>query len=1119
MFFILIQSSMSSLFVLQKIMPNKTAVILLILAAFGCAKEKAETSKQGIQDDDTLFELVPASHTHIDFKNKISENLYFNFLNYSYIYNGGGIAVGDINNDGLEDVYFGSNQQSNKLYLNKGNFVFEDITENAGVADHKGWTTGVSMIDINADGWLDIYVCKAGSLQNDQERKNILYINQKNGTFLEQARIYGLDSEAYSTQAYYFDFDKDGDLDVYLVNHRPDFNNNVTIDPRIQLDFRPESTDQLFENIGGAFKDITSTSGILNKAWGLSASIGDFNEDGWPDIYVANDFLEPDFLYINNKNGTFSNKILEIFDHITANSMGSDYADVNNDLQPDLITLDMLAEDHKRSKENMAAMSTENFNHLVAAGYHHQYMSNMLQLNLGKGIYSEIGQLAGIAKTDWSWAPLLADFDNDGFNDLFVTNGIEHDLANQDFRNQIKTNIRNRKKVALEEAIGMMPSAKLSNKIFKNNGDLTFSDSTEAWGLNQKMNSNGVAYTDLDNDGDLDLILNNQTAIASIYKNNQSNNSISLSLSGNGNNPNSLGANVTVYSKNRQQFKELYTNRGFQSSVSNTLHFGLGKETIVDSILIQWPDGIYSKLIDVASNQMLTINYPGQKNRYIPDIEKKSQPFTLIDASTFGITYKNSERIYDDYSKQLLLPQKQSEKGAALAVADVNNDGKDDFFAGNAKGASAVLYIQNEEGSFKATSIKTFESDLDFEDNKALFFDMDNDGDLDLYVASGSYEDTQNSPWLQDRIYKNDGKGNFTKTHILPQILSVSTAITAQDIDNDGDMDLFVGGGVIPGNYPLSSPSYLLKNENGKFVNVTDQITEGFDMLKMVNDAVFSDYDRDGDADLLVVGEWMPVCIFKNEKGIFTKTNDTSPYSDSGWYFDIHASDLDQDGDIDYLIGNLGQNNKFHPDKDKPLHIYAKDFDDNGSLDVILSAVSKEGLLLPVRGKECSSQQIPQLNKKFKTYKEFASASLIDIYGNQDLKEATHYMANNFSSLMMINNGNGHFTSTALPKLAQFGPTTDFLVADFNADGNKDIFGIGSLYEAEVETIRYDAGKGYFLFGGEQDAYTPDVSISAALQGLQTKAIELIRINGKEYILLFSKNNGLKFILFNNTSF
>ncbi|PKV50270.1 VCBS repeat protein [Aquimarina sp. MAR_2010_214] len=1093
-------------------MRNIFYFIALILLFSGCSKHQKEDNvvveKKPVA---TLFEKVSETHSTISFKNKVEETLYFNFLNYSYIYNGGGVAVGDINNDGLEDIYFSSNQGTNKLYLNKGGFVFDDITKNAGVTDDQGWSTGVSMIDINADGWLDIYVCKSGALRDENKRKNKLYINQKNGKFIEQADQYGLASSAFSTQAYYLDFDKDGDLDVYLLNHRPDFNNNVNIDPRIQFNYLPESSDQLFENKKGKFIDITQKSGLLNKAWGLSASIGDFNEDDWPDVYVANDFLESDFLYINNHDGTFTNTILNTFDHITANSMGSDFVDINNDLKPDLVVLDMVSDDHKRSKENMASMSTENFNELVEAGYHHQYMSNALQLNLGNGVYSEIGQLSGISKTDWSWAPVLADFDNDGFNDLFVTNGILHDLSNQDFRNKMKTNIRNRKKVTLDEAIGMMPSTKLSNKMFLNKGNLTFSPVTEEWGLQEKVNSNGVAYADLDNDGDLDLILNNQMETASIYKNNQENNYISITLSGNDKNPKGIGAKVSIYTKNQQQLKENYPVRGFQSSVSQRLHFGLGDVTTIDSIQVQWPEGRYAILKGVKSNQLLTIH---KKEAELATKRPKKQQINtpaVINASQFGIHYKNTERSFDDYKLQLLLPQKQSEKGRALIIDDVNNDGKDDFFVGNAKGAPAAIYIQKEDGTFRASSTSVFQNDKEFEDNQALFFDIDNDGDQDLYVASGSYEDQENSNWLIDRVYTNDGKGNFTRDTTFPKVKSISSAIAASDIDNDGDLDLFIGGGVVPGKYPMSSPSYVLRNDQGNFVNATHQMGKGLEQIHMANGAIFSDYDKDGDEDLLVIGEWMPITIFDNDKGVLVKKDIDALQNTSGWYFTIQSTDIDSDGDTDYLIGNMGQNTKFHPTKDKPLHIYAKDFDQNRKVDIILSKESKTGMLLPVRGKQCSSEQLPMLNNKFKTYKEFANASLSDIYGDQDLREATHYTATNFNTVIMLNNGKGDFSITSLPVQAQFGPTTDFIVEDFNNDGVEDVFGVGSLYEAEVETIRYDANKGYFLYGNKENNQKFSIKLPA-LQGLQIKAAERIMIGDKKYILLLCKNEELKLL-------
>jgi hypothetical protein len=645
--------------------------LFLFILFFSCSKEEKTTN--------TLFSLVNTSKTNIHFKNNVKENLYFNFLNYAYIYNGGGVAVGDINNDGLEDIYFTSNQESNKLYLNKGDLEFKDITEQAGVSDKIGWSTGVTMVDINNDGWLDIYVCKSGSLDSHQNRKNKLFINQKNNTFKESASTYGIDHYGFSTQAYFFDFDNDEDLDLYLVNHRQDFRNNINIDPKIQQTKEAYNSDQLFRNDGNTFTNITQKAGISNKAWGLSASIGDFNNDNLLDVFVANDFLEPDFLYINQGNGTFKDGALDYFNHISSNSMGSDFADLNNDLQPDLIVLDMMAEDHIRGKENMATMSISNFHQLVSMGYHHQYMSNMLQLNNGNGTFSEIGQLAGIAKTDWSWAPLIADFDNDGFNDVFITNGIQHDLSNQDFRNQMRENIRNRKKVSLEQAINMMPSQTLSNYIFKNNQDLTFKNTSKDWGLSAKINSNGAVYADLDNDGDLDLIVNNQAEEASIYKNNSSKNYLDIILQGSAKNIFGIGATISVFSEGLQQSKQHFVSRGFQSSVSNKLHFGLGNKTKIDSVLVDWKIGKSQKITNLKINSTVNINF---KNA---DSNTKLQNstttlFEQVNPSEIGIHYLQKENDFDDFTFQLLLPQKQSGKSASLAIGDVNNDGLQDFF-------------------------------------------------------------------------------------------------------------------------------------------------------------------------------------------------------------------------------------------------------------------------------------------------------------------------------------------------------------------------------------------------------------------------------------------------------
>jgi hypothetical protein len=1090
----------------RKMYFKNSLLLIVLLLYFNCAENNPTPYQDG---GNTVFTSIPQSHSKIDFQNIVKEDIDFNFLKYTYIYNGGGVAVGDINNDGLEDVYFTSNQNSNKLYINKGNFVFDDITERAGVEDDNGWTTGVTMVDINNDGWLDIYVCKSSSLKNRSARQNKLFINQKNNRFKEEALKYGLKDYGFSTQAYFLDYDKDGDLDMYLVNHSTDSNNTtIILSPQQQASLKSDSRDRLFNNDNGTYKDVSESSGISNlRAWGLSASIGDFNNDSWPDIYVANDFLEPDFLYINTKNGTFTDEILIRFKHISANSMGSDFADINNDLLPDLLVLDMMAADRKRGKENMPTMNTAKFNRLVNKGYHHQYMSNMLQLNYGNGNFSEIGQFLEIAKTDWSWAPLIADFNNDGFNDIFITNGIDKDLSNQDFRHTMRRkNIDYTKKESLDDAINLIPSEKLSNYMFINNTDYSFKDVSGDFGFDAKINSNGAAYADFDNDGDLDLVLNNQSDKASIYRNNTEANYITISLEGPEYNIKGLGAKVEVYTKTTQQLKEQYTSRGYQSSVSSNLNFGLGESKIVDSLKVIWNDNKTQVLTNVEVNKRLTLSYSKAKKEAVV-VTKETALFDVVSASSLGINYKHQSVSFDDYNVQLLLPQKQSAIDNALTVSDVNNDGLDDVFIGNTMGFSAELYIQNSLGIFVKTNQELFEKDKAYNDNNALFFDADNDKDLDLYVASGNYSQEAGSVLLQDRLYINDGKGNFSKGK-LPKMLSVTKAITASDIDNDGDQDLFVGGRIIPGKYPSAPTSYILENRKGNFINATSKRAKGVQSIGLVNDAKFSDYDSDGDNDLILAGEWMPITFFNNDKGVFTKV-DLPTNTKTGWFQTLKAIDYDADGDDDYFVGNVGKNNKFQPTEKKPLHIYANNFDENNSYDIALSK-EYEGDLFPIRGKECSAQQTPFLNEKIGTFSEFANSNIIDVYGKENIENALHLEASSFSSYYIQNNGNGNFEFMALPNNAQFGPTLDFEFLDLNKDGLVEVLGVGNIYDSEVETIRYDASQGYILTykNNKIATYKDLISIS----NKEVKAIESIFIKEKLHLLVMHANEGLSLL-------
>ena len=1085
-------------------MKKNLFLLALIPVIFSCSEDKKVQTEKS--EPTVLFSLVPSDKSQVTFANNLNETYEFNFLNYAYIYIGGGVSVGDVNNDDLPDIYFSSNQESNKLYLNKGDFVFEDITASAGVSDLDGWSAGTSMIDINNDGYLDIYVCKAGALKDNDLRRNKLYINQKDNTFKESAAEYGLDHPGFSTQSYFFDYDKDGDLDMYLVNHRPDFQNNTKIDSQIQNAIYETSSDQLFRNDGNTFTKVSSEAGVLNKAWGLSAAIGDFNNDNWPDIYVANDYLEPDILYINNQDGTFKNEVLDRMKHISFNSMGSDYADINNDLLPDLMVLDMLAEDHKRGKENMASMSTENFRTMVNVGYHHQYMANVLQLNNGDGSYSDIGQLAGITKTDWSWAPLIADFDNDGHKDVFISNGIEKDMGNQDFRRNLRSLNQQNKTMKLEDVLNMIPSERLPNYAFKNNGDLTFSKKIEEWGLGLKVNSNGAAYADLDNDGDLDLILNNQNSIASIFQNNAANNYINIALSGNGKNKLGIGAKVTIKTKTGSQYQEMYMIRGFQSSVSNILTFGLGDDDIVESIEVKWPDNKVSKLTNVKANQMLEISQAEAGNTSDSNASN-AMLLTEVFPEQLNLDFKHEENNFEDFTKQLLLPQKQSTQGPCLSVADVNGDGFDDVFVGGAHQQAAMLYLQNQDGTFIKKSNTAFNADKDYEDNGSLFFDADGDGDQDLYVTSGGYEFNEDDVLLQDRLYTNDGRGNFTKSSALPQMLTCTKSVKPLDYDKDGDLDLVIGGRLIPGKYPLAPRSYLLENDNGTFTDVTETIAPDLTTIGMVNAMEITDYNNDNNLDIILVGPWMPVTILSYKDGQFLKEDIPEFEKTEGWYYALTVADMDKDGDMDFVVGNLGWNNKFQPKLEKPLHIFSNYFDDNDSYDMALSKYY-QGQLVPVRGKECSSEQTPFLNDKIGTYKEFASLNMEGIYGNEAIASSHHLKVYSFSSVYIENLGNGDFKITPLPAIAQRSPTMDFEITDINEDGYPDIVGVGNLYDAEVETIRYDASRGYILLGNGSGGF--DVPDQSGLNcDKDMRAITSISIAGTDHFVIASNNDVL----------
>lgn len=1088
-------------------------VFFAFLGLYACQEETSQTPKNGALTDNatTLFSKISAQESGINFRNEIRETMEFNFLNYAYVYAGAGVAAGDIDNDGLVDLYFTANFGPNKLYKNKGDFQFEDITSSSKTEDYQGFATGATMLDVNNDGWLDIYVSKAGSLGDDNGRRNKLFVNQQDGTFSEAAAQWGLDDPGFTTQAYTLDYDKDGDLDLYVVNYRSDFRNNTKINSEIQRQIEETTSDQLYRNDGNRFTKVTGEAGLYNKAWGLAAAVGDFNDDGWDDIYVSNDFLEPDAMYINQKDGTFKNEVLDRINHISFNSMGSDLADLNNDLKPDLITVDMLAENYARSKENMASMSTSNFLSMVKVGYHHAYMANMLHYNVGNGKFKETSQMSGVVKTDWSWAPLLADFDNDGKKDIFISNGVVKDYTNQDFRSDLRARNARGESMTLQAAIDLMPSQKLDNYIYKNNGDLTFTKMIKEWGLEDPSFSSGATYADLDNDGDLDLVVNNSNDPAGVYRNNANQNYLQVSLKGSDKNPLGVGATVYLQQPNQTQHQKLYLTRGYQSSVANVLHFGLGDSPEVQRLIVEWPDGKVSTLEQPAPNTRLEVAYSsaGDDRASLAALQRIK---TSVNPADLNLDYVHQENEFDDYSLQLLIPQKQSTKGTGITKADVNGDGLEDFFVGNARGAAAGLYLQQANGKFTKSSQSLWNSEAGYEDANALFFDADGDGDQDLYVVSAGYELPENSPLLQDRLYRNDGAGNFTKTNSLPSMLSSGKSVVAGDYDQDGDLDLFVGGNVVPGKYPLPPQSFLLQNNGGTFTDVTAQ-SNGLGTVGMVSEAIFTDYDQDADLDLMVVGEWMSPTILTNNNGTFSKGEGISGLEKTeGWWFSITAADFDGDGDSDYVLGNIGKNNKFQPSQKKPIYIYGKDFDDNGTYDVALSKIN-EGRLVPVRGKECSSEQNPYLLDKIATYKEFASLEMKDIYGEDKLKDAFQRIAHMFETVYVENKGNGVFETRMLPNEVQVGPTLSLITDDFNGDGNQDVMGIGAIYDAEVETIRYDSNYGYVLLGDGKGGFAYDATYDPFID-TDAKDLAQLTIDGESHYVVVSNNAPLQIFKF-----
>jgi hypothetical protein len=1054
--------------------------------------------------DSTLFSLLDSKQTGVNFSNDIHEDDSLNVLRYEYLYNGAGVGIGDFNNDGLPDIFFSSNTSSNKLFINKGNFKFEDVTTAANVAGNGTWSTGVSVADVNGDGLLDIYVCHSGKYDDPNKLSNELFINQgiKNGVpvFKEMAKQYGLDAPGtQSTQAAFFDYDKDGDLDMFLLNH-----SNNQYDPfintaktRSQPDF--QHGNRLFRNDKDAngnihFTDVTLQSGIINNPlnFGLSVTISDINQDGWPDIYTTSDYSEKDCYYINNHDGTFTESLEKSFGHISKYSMGADIADYNNDERPDVFTLDMLPEDNYRQKLLKGPDDYDQYHLLVDSGFYYQQMRNMLQLNEGTDQngdvrFSEIAQLTGVSNTDWSWSGLFADFDNDGWKDLFISNGYLRDYTNMDF---LKFDVADAKIAAAKrgnqnfqtyDLVQKMPSNKLSNYIFQNNHDLTFSNKTKDWGIYKPTVSNAAAYADFDNDGALDLVVCNNNEPALLYRNNENEIShhhyVKLRLTGEGMNTKAYGAKAEIKTPDgNKQYQELYPVRGYQSTVTQDLVFGLSQNTSVEEIKITWPNDKPTILKNVKADTTLELkqsdaqpaeNLPHESKRIFADVTGNS-----------GIDFTHRKNDFIDFKSEPLLPYQLSKQGPALAKADVNGDGLEDIFLGGNINQSCILYLQTKDGKFQQAPSQPWSVDSASESVNAVFFDANNDGFPDVYVVSGGNMYDDNSPEYQDRLYINDGKGNFTKaTDALPAMLSSKCAVAVGDFDNDGYLDLFVGGRGTPGSFPLPSKSYLLHNDskNGSihFSDVTEDVCPALRLPGMITAACFSDIDNDHFPDLIIAGDWMPVMIFKNNNGKFEDISGKAGLKNlSGMWSSITPADVDKDGKTDFILGNCGLNNQFKASEKEPVTMYAADFDNDGLIDPII-CYYVDGTSYPMASKDQLLDQIPSLKKKFIKYRDYANAKITDIFSKDQIKQAQLFTCDNFSSGILYNDGNDHFEFKPFPVEAQVSKIYGAVVDDFDNDGVKDILIAGNYFSYNTELGKDDASLGLLLKGIGNRTFKP----------------------------------------------
>jgi hypothetical protein len=1078
------------------------------------------------ENNSTLFELLSSEKTKIDFINNITYSNEFNIYTYRNFYNGGGVGLGDVNNDGLLDIYLTANQLPNRLYINKGNFVFEDVTETAKLSGNRAWSTGVSMVDINSDGWLDIYVCNSGDVYGDN-RQNEFFINNGDGTFSENAEQMGLADSGLSTHAAFFDYDKDGDLDVYLLNNSFTAVSTFNFQKKLRDKRDQKGGDKLFRNDSGKFIDVSEEAGIFGSeiGFGLGVSVADLDKDGWLDLFISNDFFERDYIYMNNGDGTFSEDLENQMRSTSLSSMGSDVADITADGLPEIFVTDMLAKSDDRYKTTMTFENWDKYQYNLKNGYYRQNTRNTLHLNNGisfenKLTFSEVGRLAGVEATDWSWSALITDFDNDGHKDLFVANGLAQDIHDQDYLNfisdeEIKKMIVKKNGVDYKKLVELVPVNRISNCVFAGDSNLGFKDVANSWGLDTPSHSSGSAYGDLDNDGDLDLIVNNINMPPFVYKNKSTellkeNNYLKVKLIGEKNNINAVGAKVTIKSDEQIFYLEQSPIRGFQSTVDNIVHFGLGEISSIDSLIVDWYYGKRSVLTNISVNQTVVISESeAQKPEHKEEQNNNKSIFKNV-SEIIDLDYLHVENTYVDFDRDRLLYHMRSTEGPKLDIGDVNNDGLMDFYIGGAKNSAGKLFLNIGQNKYKSSNADLFEKDKQSEDSQVVFFDADNDGDLDLYVSSGGVEYSSSSYALFDRLYINDGFGEYARSsQLLPTSNPESTSVVIpNDFDKDGDIDLFVGIRLKPGSIGVPQNGYILENNGkGEYKDVTLELAPEMIELGMITDAKWADFDNDDDYDLIIVGEWMGIKLFENDNSNFTEiSKDVGLKNTSGWWNRIVSSDIDNDGDIDFIVGNHGLNSRFKASVEAPISCYVNDFDNNGSIEQIVCNYN-EGKSYPLVLRHDLIKQLPHLKKKYVYYTNYKGQAIEDIFTSEELKNSIVHEVTMLESILLINNGDASFKIKPLPKESQFAPIYAISASDFDKDGVIDLVLGGNLYNVKPEIGSYDASYGQFLKGtGNGDFTVYSMGESGLFLDGEIRDFKIFSHKQND-LLLVSKNN------------